>query len=225
MICANAVRRGGPSLVWSVSSPRIESPSGLFASCGYSSWQAGWVSPPASGSHLPPIGLQMWSCFNSDFQQSHEQPQMLYGFETFTFESDTVVQSFKVSISSSFIKTPHFADAGWFKWRHSINSRKLEKVKATQFSTQFCKFLLQHPWKMSRNWISMYVLLCDWFLGILGAWYKSSPERTFHRDHGWNRHWYWSPLVSQSRICGFFPLRTVSAGFEIHQPYLELYLL
>ena len=34
------------------------------------------------------------------------------GFETFTFESDTVVQSFKVSISSSFIKTLHFSDAG-----------------------------------------------------------------------------------------------------------------
>lgn len=58
------VKCAGASWKWSVSLPRTESLSGLFASSGHSNWQTGSVSPLASGSHLPPVGLHMWLCFN-----------------------------------------------------------------------------------------------------------------------------------------------------------------
>lgn len=149
---------------------------GCLLPYGHSNWQTGSVSPVAAGPHLPPIGQQMWFCFNFS-RAVNSQPQKPYGFETFSFESDIVVQSLKPSISkTSFIKTPHLADARWFKPSKSLNSRKLSRSKPLGSIYNSFPFLLQHPKQMCRTWFRTHVLLWNHLLKTLVAWYVCIQE-------------------------------------------------
>lgn len=219
------VKCDGTLLKWSVSLAGTEFLSRMFASYGHSNWQTGSVSLVAAGSHLPPIGQQMWFCFNFS-RAVNSQPQKPYGFETFTFESDIVVQSLKPSISKiSFIKTLHLAVARWFKPGKSLNSGKLSRSKPLGSIYNSFPFLLQHPKQICRTWLRTHVLLWNHLLKTSVAWYHYIQEGALHRDHPVEVSFKKDHLQCHRAVLHaqwILIMKTVSAGVKATSCILEL---